>query len=145
SRSAYGYTLRRAYNVRNARLLIFDLEGTLLWPEDMILEAVYGAIEETNKKFGLDIGYPEEQQVREWVGQPDFRIVEAIDPSIPMEPAAYLRRVMNERMRESIEAGSVSLYGGARDALKALKSMGHQIAIACNYGRDYLIAVLDYF
>ncbi|MBI1746239.1 MAG: HAD family hydrolase [Acidobacteria bacterium] len=131
--------------MRDAQLLIFDLEGTLLRPNDMILESIYGAIETINNQYDLGIDYPDEKQVKNLIGQPDFQIVKSLDPNIDPEPADGLRTVMNDLMREMIEEGSADLYDGAREALQALKSMGHQIAVTCNYGRAYLFSVLDYF
>lgn len=131
--------------MRNVQLLIFDLEGTLLRPDDIVPEAIYGAIEETNEKFQSAVEYPEEETIWSWVGQPDFSVIKAIDPDLKKEPAEYMRLVMNKLMQELIEEGAGALYEGALDALKVLKVMGYRIAIICNYGRDYLITVLDYF
>lgn len=131
--------------MKNIELIIFDLDGTLFKPDQVIVKAVYQAIESTSNQFGLDIKYPSREKIYASLGQLDYRFVDELDLNLNPEQADYLKSSIAEIEGKLVEQGIGRLYDGALETLKSLKDLGYQLAIASNLGREYLLALLDHF
>ncbi len=66
-------------SVNPTQLVIFDLDGTLFDPTNVIIKALYQAIDSTEKQFGIDIKYPNRAEILKLVGEADSKFIEGLE------------------------------------------------------------------
>ncbi len=125
-------------------IVIFDWDGTLCDSVDGIVSAMQAAAVE------LQTRPPAAPAVRDIVG---LGLPEAMIRLFPEHTEDWRRSIAEAYSRHYINAtaGPARLFGGARDALDALRSAGFELAVATGKSRRGLdrvlasIAMSDYF
>lgn len=131
--------------MRQIKLAIFDLEGTLFDPGEEAIEGVYQAIDATAGQFGLDLRYPSQSEVYKLLGEPDYPAIDRLGLGLTPEQAVFLRSKISEVQGGLIAEGMGGLREGAWEALQRLRAMGLRIALASTGSRDYLLSIMDRF
>ncbi|MEM4717974.1 MAG: HAD family hydrolase [Desulfurococcaceae archaeon] len=125
------------------RLVIFDMDGTLVDSEDFIVWSFM----EVAKEMGLSIS---PRVVRECIGLPLDYVVERILPDVPVDIVerfiARRREIVSKYWR-----GMVTLFPDVKPALSYLKNNGFLLAVASSSVKSRIIeflgylGILDYF
>lgn len=123
--------------MKDYKLIIFDLDGTLLDTSEGILASVRYTID----AFGF-AKLPEEK-LWSFIGPPiqdSFRNAYGLEGSVPQDMATVFR----DRYKTKDLLLAVP-YPGIFDALKALKAAGKKLAVATYKREDYALDILHYF
>jgi phosphoglycolate phosphatase len=118
----------------DARLLVFDWDGTLMDSEYQIVSSLQAA----NQDLGLE--YRDEEACRNIIG---LGLREAVEALYPDSDEAFVQ-LYTERYRHYWfqVAGESRLFPGARETLEALHGEGYRLAVATGKGRAGLDKVL---
>ena len=119
-----------------AKLIIFDLDGTLI---DSI-EGWVKAFRQSFERFGMKVG---RKKLTELFGKSDIEIVKALvkDPEKREMVLKYLYRLKkgDELLKE------FRLHKNAKKVLRKLKEKGYIIALATGNRKDFCSKVLEHF
>ncbi len=118
-------------------LILFDLDGTLTYPEEGITKSVQYALE----KYGI---YEDNiDNLRRFIGPP---LVDGFMGFYGMSKEDALGALARYRERFSdVGIYENELISGAEDLLKKLKNMGKRIALATSKPHIYARKILEYF
>lgn len=127
------------------RMVVFDLDGTLFKTETIVLEAVRGALEELSAHFRLDLAFPSDREILSQVGASHRAFAALLHLNLDAGQQEFLRRAIERRELQSIEAGKGALYPDTLETLQSLRRSGLEIGVVSNCSRAYLLAVMDRF
>ncbi len=117
-------------------LVIFDLDGTLFRAESVTVPAV-------RRIFALrGLTAPPEYQIRYYIGRPPAEFHQWLATFCPAETAAQVCEAV-DRAEIVLVREKGRLYGGALDALKALREEAEQMGLFTNGPPPYVEAVLE--
>lgn len=123
-------------NILRYKVVLFDLDGTLLDTSIGVMSAVNKTCEVLNLK-PLD-----EKTLKSFVGpvmQESFMKHYAMDKDKALKSANIFREIYKESLFDS------TLYDGILDLLKDLKKKGAEIAVATNKSHENAMEILDKF
>lgn len=119
------------------KLVVFDVDGTLLDTTEGLIAAVKYVIEKysleqlTEEQLLTFIGPPIQNSFRKYYRLPDSKIQELAD--------SFRDRYKSSELYKAVP------YEGIYDVMQILKELGKQIAIATYKRQDYAIDILKYF
>jgi len=124
--------------LKGLRLILFDLDGTLVDSEEVIIESFRRASELTGVKVDLN-------KLRNLLGHPIMDVVkgsliEDVDEKKLMEYIRIRRRIMNEIWRNRIR-----LFPDVIPTLKGLKDRGYILGVASSSIVSRVKEFLEYF
>lgn len=121
----------------NKKLIIFDLDGTILDTSEGIKSAVKYAISE----FGLDL--PSDAILDSFIGPPIQWSLQALY-GLSDERATLISQAFRERYK-TVDLFKAKPYDNLIDVLKYFNKRGIKIAVATYKREDYTKLLLDYF
>jgi phosphoglycolate phosphatase len=123
--------------MENQKLLIFDLDGTLIHSGALVLPAFHQAIEQLpHHKL------PDEATMLSTFGLPDHEIWEVLLPRASAEERLYAHQLCDDYVQAGLQDRDI-MFPHAREVLTELKQRGHILTTASNCGNTYLNDVLD--
>jgi phosphoglycolate phosphatase len=122
------------------RLAVFDLDGTLVDSQHVIIASMRAAFE------SQDLTPPDAAAVRSVIGLPLDAAIESINPDVrglQTQRIAEGFKQHSHRVQGDSATGPEPLMSGAREVLDRLDAVGILLAIATGKGRRGLISVLE--
>ena len=132
-------------SMQDLNSIVFDLDGTLLRTESIVLDAVAVAVNRTSGKFRLDLRPPGSEEILSLLGIPVSEFVAGLGLNLPEQASRYLAEQIDEEEIALIEAGHARLFDGVPEILRQLKAEDWNLALISNCSRRYLMAVSDFF
>lgn len=127
--------------LRGIRLVVFDLDGTLIDSVPDLAAAVDAMLRE------LDMPAAGDAKVRDWVGNGSHKLVERAlqDACSAMPEAMRLERAHERFLHHYAKApmARTRVYPGVRDALAALRERGLTMALVTNKPQAFIGPILD--
>jgi phosphoglycolate phosphatase-like HAD superfamily hydrolase len=128
---------------RPTRLVIFDLDGTLVDSRRAIVDAVARGVEEVAAASGLTDLRADRDAIRGALGLPADLYFRRILPDTLLQAADRVKRAATRYEVEALRAGEGALYPKTLESLERLRSAGFAIAVVSNAQREYFRAALD--
>ncbi|HEY3129521.1 MAG TPA: HAD family hydrolase [Acidobacteriota bacterium] len=131
--------------IENVNTVVFDLDGTLLRTESIIVGAIQSALARTSAKFRVDVRQPSQREILSLVGTPVYEFADRLRLPLADDALAFFRAELEEEELRQIEDGQARLFEGVSELLADLRNSGFGLALISNCSRRYLMAVCDYF
>jgi phosphoglycolate phosphatase len=128
------------------KALLFDLDGTLLEPE----QGICGSIEYAIRRLGLKV--PERSTLRRFIGPPLFRSfetlhTEAVPDAAAEERAAWVQRAVTLYRERYAAIGMYEneVYCGIPALLAGARELGFRLCVATSKPRTFAQPILSHF
>ena len=131
--------------IENLNTVVFDLDGTLLQTETIVVGAIQTALARTSATFRVDVCQPSQDEILSLVGTPVYEFADSLDLSLADDAFAFFSTELEDEEIRQIEDGQARLFEGVPELLADLRSSSFGLALISNCSRRYLMAVCDYF
>ncbi len=128
-----------------ARLIIFDIDGTLLATNEFWLEVGRRAVTTVFERHGILDELPGADRFLGAIGQPMGVFWHHVLPEKHHGLAEAIEAESQELEEAAFAQGMGGLYPGARELMVDLFEAGRTLALASNCGRRYLAAFIQAF
>jgi phosphoglycolate phosphatase len=129
----------------HTRLVIFDIDGTLLATDRFWLDIGRRAVATVLARHGLDRPIPADDRFLGAIGLPMDRFWLHVLPEDLQHLAGEIEEEAQELEEVAFGEGLGAMYPGARRLLDDLHAAGRTLALASNCGRRYLGAFVKAF
>jgi len=123
---------------RNARLVIFDIDGTLLATDEFWLDVGRRAVATTYERHRIAAPLPPDERFLDAIGMPMSRFWLHVLPEKHHGLADEVESEAQELEEAAFAEGLGAMYPGARALMADLHRDGRTLALASNCGRRYL-------
>lgn len=123
---------------RSARLVIFDIDGTLLATDEFWLDVGRRAVASVYEGHGIAAPLPPDGRFLDAIGLPMSRFWQHVLPAAHHGLADEIESQAQELEEAAFAEGLGAMYPGARRLMADLQADGRTLALASNCGRRYL-------
>ncbi len=128
----------------NLNRVIFDLDGTLLQTETLVVEAIQTALARTSARFKVDLCQPSRERILALLGTPVYEFADRLELPLKDGALAFFKTEVEDEELRLIEDGQARLFDGVSEVLADLQNDGFGLALISNCSRRYLMAVCDH-
>ena len=126
-------------------LILFDLDGVLFDSGDLVVAAVYAAVDRLSAGGPVSYPHPPEERIVGLLGVPDREYARGLGLELDEPRLKEFKRLVAEELGRQAGAGFGRLYEGIPELLASISRAGLRLALASNCGRPYLVHFLDRF
>jgi phosphoglycolate phosphatase-like HAD superfamily hydrolase len=129
--------------------LVFDMDGTILDGRAAVIDAVQEGLAATYRHFRLPIPDPDRERIAAAIGLPNPTFYRAACKPATVPGDLFDRFIGEFEVRSTraeiaaLARGASHLYAGTEEALAALASRGHPMALFSNANELYFAAVVE--
>ncbi len=124
------------------KLVLFDLDGTLYTPREILPEAYAEGVRQFNQRHEAPVTVPGESEIFSQVGNPVETTYRNLFPDVSGGERQDLRRLIFSSLLEKIENGEGALFEGVKEVLETLRK-DSTLAIVTNAQTRYMNSVVE--
>src|SRR3989442_4022975 len=91
--------------IENLNTVVFDLDGTLLQTETIVVGAIQTALPRTSATFRADVCQPSQDEILSLVGTPVYEFADSLDLSLADDAFSFFSTELEDEEVRQIENG----------------------------------------